>query len=91
MKDLLGEKMFELCRLMEHKEHKDLGLEIYTLIENKKGDLPMELAEKMMMFYLELGFGLVGKGDQQMTMLEQERAKMEDVLSWVSALIRHWN
>ncbi|KAF5682085.1 STE STE11 BCK1 kinase [Fusarium denticulatum] len=89
MEDLLGEKMFELCCLMEHKEREDVGREIYTLIENKEGDL--ELTEKMMMFYLEFGFGLAGKGDQQRTMLEQERAKMEDVLSWVSALIRYWN
>ncbi|KAG5743692.1 hypothetical protein H9Q69_013650 [Fusarium xylarioides] len=91
MKDLLGEKMFELCRLMEHKQHKDGGgLELYTLIEHKKGDLPRELAEKMMMFYLEFGFRLAREGDQQRTILEQEQAKMEVVLSWVSVLIRHW-
>ncbi|KAF4437035.1 hypothetical protein FACUT_5941 [Fusarium acutatum] len=91
MKDLLGEKMFELCRLMEHKEHKDGGLELYTLMEHKKGDLLRELAEKMMMFFLESGFRLAGKGDQQRTILEQERAKMGVVLSWISVLIRHWN
>ncbi|EWG43592.1 hypothetical protein FVEG_15583 [Fusarium verticillioides 7600] len=83
--------MLELYRLMEHKKHKDVGLEIYTLIENNKGGLLIELAEKMMMLYLEFGFGLVGKGDQQRTMLERERAKMENVLSWVSALIRYWS
>jgi hypothetical protein len=83
--------MLELCRLMGHKKHEDVGLEIYTLIENKKDGLPIELVEKMMMLYLEFGFGLIGKGDQQRTMLERERAKMEDVLSWVSALIRYWS
>lgn len=91
MRALLGEKMFELCHLMEHKEHKYGGLELYTLIEHKRGDLPRELVEKMMMLYLESGFRLAGEGDQQRSILEQERAKMEVVLSWILALIRQWN
>ncbi|KAF4501404.1 STE STE11 BCK1 kinase [Fusarium agapanthi] len=91
MRHLLEERMFELCCLMEHIEHKDVGLELFTLMEHKRGDLPRELAEKMMMFYLEFGFGSAGKGDQQRTILEQERAKMEIILSWVLVLIRHWN
>ncbi len=44
-----------------------------------------------MMLYLESGFRLAGEGDQQRSILEQERAKMEVVLSWILALIRQWN
>ncbi|EXM25773.1 hypothetical protein FoTM2_002255 [Fusarium oxysporum f. sp. vasinfectum] len=75
MRDSLEENMFELRRLMEHKD----------------GGLPRELVEKKMMYYLEFIFRLAGEGDEQSTILEQELAKMELALSWVSGLIRHWD
>ncbi|KAH7212472.1 hypothetical protein DER44DRAFT_768545 [Fusarium oxysporum] len=75
MRDSLEGNMFELCRLMEHRD----------------GGLPRELVEKKMMYYLEFIFRLAGEGDEQRTILEQERAKMELALSWVSGLIRHWD